>query len=407
MAANLIALLQNEFSDDAISTVGSFLGEAPASTKAALGYTLPAIVSALTRKAQTSEGAADLFGMLQRGGFDRSGAGNALGLLKSASGIPDLVKTGGGLVASLFGARRASLTDWVSGATGLSAQSSASLFSVAVPVVLGVLGRAAASAGGFNASSITKFLGEQRAFLRSVAPPGLDAVLESTAVPEPARASASQPVRMAGTPAWAYEQPEDRGGPGWLKWALPLLLLGLIVWGVSSWRSQVPANTALNAPSGPGLASPLLMKRTLSCGQELDIAPNGVEASLIGFIEDPNRAADKEVWFTFDRLAFETGSATLQPSSTAQLRNIADILNCYPNVNVKVGGYTDNVGEPASNLRLSQARADNTRQAVLANGIDRARVEAEGYGEQHPVASNDTDAGRQRNRRIDLRVTRK
>jgi outer membrane protein OmpA-like peptidoglycan-associated protein len=144
----------------------------------------------------------------------------------------------------------------------------------------------------------------------------------------------------------------------------------------------------------------------LSCGQELQVAPNGVESKLIDFI-DSGQSVDKETWFTFDRLEFETGSATLKPDSQAQLGNMAAILKCYPHVNLKIGGYTDNVGDPASNERLSQARAENTRQAIIAQGVDASRIEAEGYGAQHPVATNDTDQGRQQNRRIDVRVTKK
>ncbi len=97
----------------------------------------------------------------------------------------------------------------------------------------------------------------------------------------------------------------------------------------------------------------------------------------------------------------------LAPASQPQVRNIATIMECYPNVNLKVGGYTDNVGDPASNLKLSQARAENTAAAIVSHGVPAARVQAEGYGEQHPVASNDTAEGRQRNRRTDVRVTRK
>ena len=80
-------------------------------------------------------------------------------------------------------------------------------------------------------------------------------------------------------------------------------------------------------------------------------------------------------------------------------------MKCYANVNIEVGGYTDNVGDPAANLKLSQARADNTAAAVVSNGISKTRLETKGYGEQHPIASNVTAEGRQRNRRIDLRVT--
>jgi outer membrane protein OmpA-like peptidoglycan-associated protein len=83
------------------------------------------------------------------------------------------------------------------------------------------------------------------------------------------------------------------------------------------------------------------------------------------------------------------------------------ILKAYPAVKVKIGGYTDNVGAPAANLRLSQERADAVKQAIVHDGVGANRIVAEGYGEQHPVADNTTEGGRAQNRRIALRVTAK
>jgi outer membrane protein OmpA-like peptidoglycan-associated protein len=116
---------------------------------------------------------------------------------------------------------------------------------------------------------------------------------------------------------------------------------------------------------------------------------------------------DKTTWFDFDRLTFDTGKATLQVSSAEQLQNIAAILKAYPNVKIKIGGYTDNTGSKKANLRLSQDRATNVMQELVQRGVDRSQLEAEGYGEQHPVAENSTAEGRQKNRRISLRVTAK
>jgi K(+)-stimulated pyrophosphate-energized sodium pump len=112
-------------------------------------------------------------------------------------------------------------------------------------------------------------------------------------------------------------------------------------------------------------------------------------------------------WFSFDRIEFDTASATLRPSSNDQLDAIAAILKAYPHVELKIGGYTANVGDDAENLKLSAARAQHTMQALIARGVAAGRLSSEGFGEQHPVASNDTEDGRQRNRRIDVRVTRK
>lgn len=148
-------------------------------------------------------------------------------------------------------------------------------------------------------------------------------------------------------------------------------------------------------------------KRKLSSGVELNIPANGIESNLIKFIEDKGKAVDKTTWFNFDRLLFETGSSRLTANSQEQVRNMAEILKAYPGVNIKLGGYTDNTGKATSNLKLSGERANAVMRSLASLGIASNRLEAEGYGQSNPVASNDTPAGRAENRRIAVRVTKK
>jgi outer membrane protein OmpA-like peptidoglycan-associated protein len=149
-------------------------------------------------------------------------------------------------------------------------------------------------------------------------------------------------------------------------------------------------------------------KKTLSSGFELkDASSGGVESNLIGFIEDASKVVDKTTWFNFDKLLFDTGKSTLQATSQGQLINVAEILKAFPKVKLKIGGYTDNVGDDKANQKLSADRANTVMSELIKLSIDKARLAAEGYGEQHPVASNDTEEGRQQNRRIALRVTEK
>ena len=82
-------------------------------------------------------------------------------------------------------------------------------------------------------------------------------------------------------------------------------------------------------------------------------------------------------------------------------------MKAYPNVHVRVGGYTDNQGDAAANLKLSQDRANVVMAQLVGRGIDASRLDAKGYGEDHPVADNSTVEGRAANRRIALRVTQK
>jgi outer membrane protein OmpA-like peptidoglycan-associated protein len=106
-------------------------------------------------------------------------------------------------------------------------------------------------------------------------------------------------------------------------------------------------------------------------------------------------------------LTFDTGKATLQPSSEEQLNNIAEILKAYPNVHLKIGGYTDNTGDAAANQALSDARAKNVMDDLVSKGVAASRLESQGYGDQYPVGDNSTEEGRQKNRRIAMRVTQK
>ena len=137
-----------------------------------------------------------------------------------------------------------------------------------------------------------------------------------------------------------------------------------------------------------------------------NISANGIESRLLVFIHDPNAVVDQTSWFDFDRLKFDSGSATLQPESRAQLDNIAAILTAYPNVHVKIAVFSDSVGSGERNLKLSQVRAERVRTQLVARGISPKRVTAQGLGEQN-VVDKSTESGRTRNRRASLQVTQK
>ncbi len=102
---------------------------------------------------------------------------------------------------------------------------------------------------------------------------------------------------------------------------------------------------------------------------------------------------------------FGFNQATLKPDAKEKLAKVSGILLAYPTLHVNVEGYTDNIGSDTYNLKLSQQRADAVRDYLISNGINPAYVESLGMGEADPVASNDTAAGRQQNRRVELVVS--
>jgi OmpA-OmpF porin, OOP family len=218
--------------------------------------------------------------------------------------------------------------------------------------------------------------------------------------------------------AEALPSPPDEGEALGGRWVWPPLILAvtafLIWWLGHTTRVEIaeaghpeaakPAATSV-LPLWPDLGA--YFKKPLPTRVELSIPERGMEAKLLALIEDASKPVDKTTWFDFDRLLFDTGSATLRAESQEQLKNVAEILKAYPAVEAKIGGYTDDVGDPASNQKLSDDRAGNVRKELVGMGIKEERLASEGYGEQFPVGDNSTEEGRAQNRRISLRVTRK
>lgn len=101
---------------------------------------------------------------------------------------------------------------------------------------------------------------------------------------------------------------------------------------------------------------------------------------------------------------FRTGSDRLLSISNSVLDEVAEILSRYPNYNLKMSGYTDNVGNDAVNQSLSEKRALACYQYLLVKGVSRDRMSYAGYGETNPIDSNETPTGRARNRRVEFEL---
>jgi outer membrane protein OmpA-like peptidoglycan-associated protein len=102
---------------------------------------------------------------------------------------------------------------------------------------------------------------------------------------------------------------------------------------------------------------------------------------------------------------FDFGKHTLRPEAREKLAKIAGIVLAHPGLRLEVEGHTDSVGSDAFNQRLSEQRAASVRDYLNAQGVSALNIAARGFGEAQPVASNDTAAGRQQNRRVELVVS--
>jgi len=102
---------------------------------------------------------------------------------------------------------------------------------------------------------------------------------------------------------------------------------------------------------------------------------------------------------------FDFNKYTLKPGAREKLAKVSGILLAYPGLKIQVEGHTDAIGSDEYNQTLSEQRAGAVRDYITTQGVPGNMVTAVGFGKQNPVASNDTDAGRQQNRRVELVVS--
>ncbi len=138
-------------------------------------------------------------------------------------------------------------------------------------------------------------------------------------------------------------------------------------------------------------------------GFEIGRRKNSLKNEFIDIVDSDSGEGTINLEYVF----FDTGSANLKDDSKYELDNVVTLLNENPEVIFELGGHTDSQGDDASNLSLSQARADSVASYLAGKGISNDRFTARGYGEAAPVQDNDTAEGRQANRRTELKILSK
>jgi len=263
-----------------------------------------------------------------------------------ASAIADpsspLMSSGKRILSTLFGDSEGMLTRALGAGTGLQPGVTSSLMAMAAPMVMSFLGKRVRD-DRMNMGWLGSLLQREIPAIRSVLPAGVADLLWP-----------HERETFTASPVVAQTVAKERSSRPWL---LPLVLLALIpglIWLLSHARKRVELDTAYRA------------------------APQSVD------------------------LYFDPGSTKLLPESQMKLREFVTALGTNGGARVSVNGHTDNVGDAASNMRLSQQRADAVKGDLVRMGISADHLTARGFGEADPVADNATAEGRATNRRVSV-----
>jgi outer membrane protein OmpA-like peptidoglycan-associated protein len=388
MSNSILSSLFSTIDSRSVGEIASRLGENQLAVSQGLETMTAALIGGLANKAGDSSWMGQLFKLVSQAPSNVNVSDVAASVTDpgQASASP-LLDSGRKLMSLAFGGSQASVLDALGKHTGLRPSVVSSLMGIAAPLLMSGLGRLVRE-DHMGQAGLSSLLTREAEGVRSHLPSGFSNLLNAATAPMP---DTGRPRSIS----TVTELEPERRSRGWL-WLIPalLLLIPLLYWANRSRQAVVPQVRGFVA-------------RVLPNNVSLNIPANGMEARLLAFIQDPTKSADQVTWIDFDRLLFDTDSATLRPESQEQLGNIAAILQAYPNVHVKIGGYTDNIGDAQHNLQLSQDRANGVMAELVALGISGDRMEAQGYGEQFPVGDNSSAEGRAKNRRISMRVTQK
>jgi OmpA-OmpF porin, OOP family len=393
MPSSIFSSLFNTFDSRSIGEIASSFGQPKQAVSQGLEASTACLLVGLANKAGDSTWMSHLFRLVSDAPAnvnisDLTGAITSPS--RASSATSSLLDSGKNFLSLAFGGNQSSIFDAVGRSTGLRSGVVSSLMSMAAPLMMTGLGRLVRD-DRLNPTGLSRLLVHEGEGVRDFLPAGVTKLLNATPPATSTVTPSTRPVALGTIP-----EPAVRSRAWW--WLIPALLVPLFLyWGYRALHPVVPTADEFNQ----------FVARTLPGNVTLNIPPNGIEARLLAFIQDPSKGVQPVTWFDFDRLLFNTDSATLRPESREQLGNIAAILKAYPNVHIKIGGYTDNSGDSQRNLNLSQDRANGIMADLVALGISPDRLEAQGYGEQFPVADNSTEEGRAKNRRVSMRVTQK
>jgi outer membrane protein OmpA-like peptidoglycan-associated protein len=393
---NLVSLLTHQISPDTVRAVADRLGEDRTKTASAISTSVPSVLAALSDVARTDKGAADLQSAISRKVTTAGARPQDAARLLSAdgNGAPSFLD-------DELGPRSWRMSDALARTSGLKPESAHKLQNGVASLALLTLGK------NLKTGEARTVLEEQRGDVLRTLPTTMTSAFETRGAPS----VVSREVERVWVGPGIRRIPGPGGG-----WIIPLLLAAAIVLLVPLIRGTrhrvpvqpvVPPPNALNqppqvvSPTPPPIPGPPRMKRA---EPNLNLAGDSPANGVASFLASPAGAASQR--FTLSPLSFGTNDANPTPASTSTLADFARVLTAYPGATVRIESFTDNTGTEDYNMDLSGRRSDAVKAMLVDRGIDPARIQTVGLGQDNPAASNDTAAGRAQNRRSEFIVTR-
>lgn len=405
MASNLIEMFNNTVGELLAKQASGILSESAESTTTGVKFIVPSLLGSLIQKGSTDAGAEELMLFLAENNIDGSILSTAAASLQGGIETEKLMYQGAGNLRYLLDDKFSPVVDIISGASGLKTSSATSLLKLAAPLVLGIIGKHIREKG-LDAKGLKSLLADQSESVRQSIPPGVGKLLGMGAIA--AEYAPPTPQKTISPVSQNEKSTLSRLLP-WIILGLASLALFYLVEKGCGTTPEAPAaeqviteDTVVTPP--PAEPENPLKNYKLPGGLSLNVIPGSFSSHLADFLAS-SETGDKCI--AFDQVDFESGSFKLTAASDVQLEELATIMKAYPYLRISIEGYTDDEGDDSKNKSLSKERAKVIKSWLTDKSIEAGRIDTKGMGEENPVASNKTEMGRKKNRRVEVCVKKK
>lgn len=447
MENNIVNQVKSFFSEDVLERLSLALGEPKEKLSEGFNASIPAILLGLQSQPSTNLNAILMQAKEHFSNFNfddwldkNSGQGSA----HIVQDVDDNEAQNKDLLHAIFGNKLATIKELFATNFGLSGNAIQKILSVSLPAIFASLTNHGSS---WSSAPVINRLNEQKEGILSALPASLGlaafgtdfAKLDTSQDPayvDPVNPNESKtnPILEAAPLVPIHERPvvpiherpvaterpiaaehytepvqePTSGGGGIWKVLIALVIIGglWLLFGKGCSKNEttpVADSTSQVTEVKPVLTDTLKVEReslvvTLPSGKELNAYKNGIEDQLVTFLNSDYNALGEEAlknkWFDFDNLNFELGTAKITPQSNVQLENLVAILQGYPAVKLKIGGYTDKTGDEKLNKQLSKERAEAVEDYFKSKNLGEQIVDAEGYGSEYakfPASAPESD----------------
>lgn len=406
MSLNIIDLIKGQLGPALVSQVASQYGESESGISKAINGLLPAVVGGL---ANNSDNPLVLDAIMNS---------SSPQILENPVGNSSNNSSIASVLTQIFGDKLNGLINSIATYAGISNNSSGSLLHLVTGATVGTISKYAADSN-LDKAGISGLLNDQKGIVSTLLPAGLSFAslsmgdwdarykfdndkdkINMPAQEEP-KVEVTRSTAMNGT---FPDRNKDKDGSIW-KWLLPLLLLiaaAYFIWKQCEQKETTTTTTisdsgevitdtvtTTGSNSATGISTDQVDEDIDLNGTPLRGYKGGMEDRMIAFLKSDgyknaeNDDALKDTWYNFDHVNFKMGSADqLEDGSEGQLQNLLAILKAYPDVKIKIGGYTDKTGDEVKNKKLSEDRANFIRSWLDKQGVGSQITGADGYGSE-------------------------